>query len=91
MKVTIDGFINYRPKRYEWESEFYFQTTEMQDYGYVTVMPHSIEVDVPPDFDPRGLQIEMLRQKKADLMAEFQKRCTEIEAEISKLTCLEAA
>lgn len=90
-KLTIEGFITFKPKQYEWETEFHFQTIEMKDYGYVTVIPHTLVVDIPDDFDPRSLQVELLNEKKRSIMAEFQDRITEIDAQIGKLTCLEAA
>jgi hypothetical protein len=87
----IDGFIEYRPAAYEGEQEFLFHRCTMEDYGFVTVMPFTIEFEVPDDFDPRQKMVEMLNAKKREVMAEFQKRLTEIDKQINKYTALEAA
>ena len=87
----IEGFIEYRPAAYEGEQEFLFHRCEMHEYGFVTVMPFTIEFEVPADFDPRQKMVEMLNAKKREVMAEFQKRLTEIDEQINKYTALEAA
>lgn len=86
--ITIDGFIEYRPKSYGIEQEFYFHNNRMAEYGYVEVMPYSFAVEIPDDFDPRAQQVEMLKEKKRELMVAFQARCTEIERQISELTAI---
>lgn len=88
MKTTITGFINYRPATYRDEPEFHFQRVEMESYGYVTVMPLSVEVDIPDDFDPRAEQVRLLEAKRDEVRAAFQVRMTEIEKQISQLTAL---
>ena len=91
MKVQIKGFINYRKNEFSGEDQFAFHGCEMNEYGYVTVMPFALEVDIPDSFDPRAAQVEMLNKEKIKLMADFQNRVTEIERKISELLCLEAA
>ena len=91
MKTTINGFITFRPARYQGDVEYYLQPCEMDDYGYITVMPFSIEVEIPDDFDPRAKQIELLRTKEQEVRAEFAKRITDIQREISKLTAIESS
>lgn len=88
MKTTITGVITYKKSLYEEGEDFHFQHCEMKDYGYITVMPHSIEVEIPDDFDPRACQVDLLKAEKVKLIAAFQKRCTEIERQISELTAL---
>lgn len=90
MKTQINGFINYE-KDLCGNDCYYFHGFEMTDYGYTTVMPFSIEVDIPDDFDPIAAQVAALKAEKIKLMADFQNRVTEIERKISELTCLEAA
>lgn len=88
MKQTIEGFITYMPARWSGESEYHFQVIEMPEYGYITVMPYSIEVDIPDDFDPREQQIEILKDKKSGLMVELQCKINAIDDQISKLTAI---
>jgi len=91
MKTQIKGFINYRKNEFSGEDQFAFHSCEMNEYGYVTVMPFALEVGIPDDFDPRAGMVEALKAEKIKLMADFQNRVTEIERKISELTCLEAA
>jgi hypothetical protein len=91
MKTQIKGFINYRKNDYDGKDNYAFHGCEMSEYGYVTVMPFALEVDIPESFDPRAKQVELLNKEKIKLMADFQNRVTEIERKISELTCLEAA
>ena len=88
MKKQINGFILLRPDASE-ETKFTWGCCEMAGYGYVTVMPHSIEVDIPDDFDPRNAQVEMLKAEKQKAMADFQALVTSIDRKISELTALE--
>ena len=90
MKKQITGFISYK-KDWRGNYAYHFHGVEMTEYGYITVMPHSFEVDIPDDFDPRGKQVEQLQAEKKKAMADFQNRVTEIERKISELTCLEMA
>lgn len=90
MKTQINGFILLCPDASE-KTKFTWVRCEMAGYGYVTVMPHSIEVDIPDDFDPRNAQVEMLKAEKQKAMADFQALVTSIDRKISELTCLEAA
>lgn len=90
MKVTIKGFINYRKTLYgESECDYYFQQCDMSEYGYVTVRPHEIEVEVPDDFDPRPQQIAALEAEKQKARAEFHARVTEIDRQIQSLLAIE--
>jgi len=88
MKTFIKGVIEYRPATYQGECEFSFHICALESLGYIKVMDHVIEIDIPSNFDPRGIQVEMLKTEKIKLMADFQKRCTEIERKISELTAI---
>lgn len=91
MKAQIKGFITYQKSDWDGEERFSFFPFEMKESNHITVMPHSFEVDIPEDFDPREKQVELLKAKKQKAMADFQAMVTEIDREISKLLCLEAA
>ena len=88
--MQIKGFINYRPASYPGEKEFAFHAFEMRDFGYVTVMPFAIEVEIPAGFDPRANLVEALQEKKREVMAEFGKRITQLDEQINKYLALEA-
>lgn len=91
MKVTIKGFINYRNDGWNGGCDYYFQQCDMSEYGYVTVMPHEIEVEVPDDFDPRPKQVAALEAEKQKARAEFHARVTEIDRQIQSLLAIEGA
>ena len=88
MKTQIKGFILWK-KECGNKDGFLFAGAEMTGYGYITVMPHTFEVDIPDDFDPRGKQVEMLKAEKQKAMADFQALVTSIDRKISELTALE--
>lgn len=91
-KHTIKGFIQLKVGRYTQPDQFSFMASaDMSEYDYVNVMPHTIEIDIPDDFDPRPQQIKDLQEKQQQAQADFAKLCTDIQRQISKLTCLEAA
>lgn len=91
MKVKIEGFVTWRE---DWNGVGYFQIcrSNMGDVeGYINVCEASVEVEVPDNFDPRAAQVEALKRQKQAVMADFQKRVTDIERQIAQLTALEAA
>lgn len=88
MKTTITGQINYKARTYSGEPEFFFHMGNMSEYGYTEVIPLTIEFELPANFDPRTEQVKALQAEKIRLMADFQKRCTQIERKISELTAL---
>jgi hypothetical protein len=95
MKHTINGYITFKPAE-PWEKKptISFLTWKPDDcdnvFGFF-VRPHSIEVELPDDFDPRQLQIAALERERTALRATFQARITEIEEQISKLLAIEHA
>lgn len=91
MKVQIKGFIALDdPKSWIDGPSFSFFGCKMDEYGHATIQPHTIEVDLV-DFDPRAKQVESLQAAKTKAMADFQKRMTEIDRQISELTAIEFA
>ena len=89
MKVTIKGFINYRNDGWREGYDYRFHQCDMSEHGYVTVMPHEIEVEVPDDFDPRQQQVAALEAEKQKARADFQRRVTEIDRQIQSLLAIE--
>lgn len=96
MKKVIKGFIHYRNKYSSDQDETYtFLSYDLTDSEYadgrVMVRPHEFEIEVPDNFDPRPQQVQALEKEKQKARAEFAARITEIERQISELTCLEAS
>lgn len=89
MKVTETGFILFRKETWEKEGSYMFKPWEYTEAGYVTVCPHTIEYEVPDDFDPRPAQIKQLEEKQREAAAAFHALTTEINRQISELQALE--
>ena len=90
MKVQIEGFINYRKENYDHKDfhGMHFHHHDMSEFGYVTVMPFSFEVEVPDNFNPIPAQVAALEKQKRELKANFAMELMHIEDSISKLTCI---
>ena len=88
MKVTIKGFVLWKKDSWEKEGRFYFQPWQMEEHGYVTVMPHVFEIDVPDDFNPVPAQVAILEKEKARVRAEFNQRIAQLNEQIGKLQAL---
>lgn len=97
--ITIPGFIYAQPAS-EWDTSAdvvdghamtFFTHDGMENHGYVKVTATALTFDLPDGWDPRAQQIEALRAKEKELRAEFQRRVTEIQAQINKLQALEMA
>ena len=95
MKVIIKGFIHCCndgwSDGYGYGFRFHFFSCDMGEHGYINVMPHEIEIEVPDDFDPRPQQVAALEAEKQKARAEFQKRVTEIDRQIQSLLAIEGA
>ena len=91
MKVTIKGFVHWHKYLWDENPEYQFYACDMSDMGpdYVLIMPHEFNVDIPDDFDPRPRQIEVLRAKKQQILAETQQKVNNIEDQIQRLLCIE--
>lgn len=98
MKVTIKCFVHaLQGLRYNVEMSKHFDVVEyrvfpfdMSKYGEgVLVGEQDIEIDVPSNFDIRTELIHNLESKKKGLMADFNKRVSEIDAKIQSLLAIE--
>lgn len=90
-KHTIDGFITWRHAAWMSRPEVGFLTYDPKavDGDFVVIRPHSFEVEVPDDFDPRSAQVAVLREKREKAAAAFSAYVAEIDASISKLLAIE--
>jgi len=98
MKTVIKGFIVHQQWAWEEKGEITFRTydprlaTGKETHRVVAVIQeHEFEVETPDDFDPRPQQVQALEKEMQKVRADFAARVTEIERQISTLTCLEAA
>lgn len=89
MKITLTMHLHYAKYHWEEKGEYQIFSCPVADEYRVYIGQREIEVDVPEDYDPRAQQIEFLKQRKKEVMAEFQITLTEIEGKISNLQALE--
>ena len=59
------------------------------DMWGVPVREHSIEVEIPDDFDPRPQQIKALDEQISKVRAEFTARINELQEQKSRLLAIE--
>jgi hypothetical protein len=90
MKTTLTMHLYYR--KYQWDDEGNFELYPCQfdDNEHCSyVGERQVEIEVPDNYDPRAQQIAALEKKKKQVMADYQKTVTEINARISNLQALE--
>lgn len=89
MKVTITGAIYAKQYHTGDKLEFtFFDFDPSEAFGWIRVMGHTIDVDVPADFDIRPGQIAALQKKEQELRAQFAAAVTEIHRQISELQAI---
>lgn len=92
MKVKVKAHIHYLKWSWEDKGEFEVFSVKLDDDNHRTyVGEQEIEIEVPDDYDPRAQQIAALEKQKQKVMADYQKRVTEINERISNLQALEFA
>jgi hypothetical protein len=85
MKIKIEGAI-YDTSKTE-EPHYYFYHLDMSK-SWATVMPYTIEVEIPDDINMVPQKVAIMESARADVVAEFTKKLFEIDEAISKLQCL---
>lgn len=96
-KHTLAGHIYWRKTKYMDAPAIRFDMYDMRKWseesrdGHVHIAEHSIEVEVPDDFDPRPQLVAHLTAEKQKVRAEFAARITELDTQINNLLALEMA
>lgn len=90
MKVQIKGFIFAGPD-YSGELVYSFADYDRSqfDKDLVKVCEHTIEADVPDEFDPRPGLIANLKREKQKVLAECAAQVTELDGRIQSLLAIE--
>lgn len=90
MQVTINGFVTYQKHSWETEPRFEFYPFEpTSDCVGIVVKPHSFDVDVPDDFDPRPAMVAALEEQKRLAQLEFSRSVMAIDRRIQSLLAIE--
>lgn len=91
-KHTVKGYITFKPAEFDFEQDRVgfvdFKPTGATGWG-VLVREHTIEVELPDDFNPRAAQITALEEQREALRAQFAKSIRELDEQISKLQAIE--
>jgi hypothetical protein len=98
MKVTVNASVHaYKTERWDdesgqWAPEFRYQVFpfKMESTDRIFVCEQEIFVEIPDDFDYRKGAISVLEDQKKKIAAEYQKRVTELNAQIQSLLAIEA-
>ena len=94
MKQTINGFIVWRRWKGEpasagvYKFQDYEPSGESDIWDTVLVREHSMEVEVPDAFNPLPELVAGLKEEKRLARLALAQKLAQIDAEISKLTCL---
>ena len=98
MKIKIEGSIYFDPDSLKYQNHpdiwppyrFYaFQTPTMGEC--TRVCAHTIETDIPDDFDPRPGMVKALREQRKAAEREFAAKVMEIDQRINSLLAIENA
>lgn len=97
--LTIEGFAYCKPSEpYEHGSRnsvdgftYRYSAHDVKDYGsgYIDAGRATMTIQLPEGFDPRQGAVTALEHQKKAIMAEFQKRMTEIDQQISRFTAID--
>lgn len=85
--VPVD---RYNTETWQMEKVVDFSAWGHNDYsGHPAVSEVEVTFEVPDNLDYTELKIAKLLKEKTELMAEFNKRVTDIQAEINQMTAIE--
>jgi hypothetical protein len=90
-KHTVNGFITYEKPIWAHEAIVSFSSCDPTNYEWteaVAVCPHSIEVDVPDDFNPTPQMVAALEEQKRQLRLKLASDLATIDDRISKLSAI---
>lgn len=90
--VQIEACVVWHYSEYTGKPAIELYPFDMSSAGaeYVFIGKQTLNVDVPDDFDPRPSQVENLRKKQQEILAEAQMKVTNIDEQIQRLLCIEA-
>jgi hypothetical protein len=90
-KHIVEGFITYEKHSWQKTPTISWTTYDPSNLGWteaVAVCPHSIEVDVPDDFNPVPQMVAALEEQKRQERLKLAQKLAELDEKISKLTCI---
>lgn len=94
MKIKIEGGIYFDPDslKYSSSDKYRFCCVVQSNFcGYTLIVPHTLEAEIPDDFDPRHGMVAELREERKKAEREFAARVMEIDQRINSLLAIENA
>lgn len=91
-QVTLEGAIYFNTDSLtnDWAEPYKFFTGLSEAFStYTPIVPHTITVDIPADFDPRPAMVKALQEKKEKARAEFAALVVELDRQINELLAIE--
>jgi len=88
MKITIEGFLVWKKETWQTEGKFQLVQCDMSEYGYITVQPQVVEIDIPDNWNPVPGQLDALKKEEKELRAKFARDMTTIQERRSKLLAI---
>jgi hypothetical protein len=90
--IKIEGSIAFRPNRESQQFEFVdvdFDSQTFWDADWIRVAPYTLEIEMPEGFDPMKETLNALQVQRKLILAENEKRLTEIDGKIQELMAIE--
>lgn len=97
MKTSFSTFVHAKPAT-EWDAGdevmaghrmTTFPCDDMTSCGYVLVGPATVSFDLPEDWDPRRMQLKVLREREALIRQKFTEDISAVQNAISSLLAIE--
>lgn len=91
MKVTVKTFLHWQ--KYAWEdvASYVFFCSDMTKHSpdRALIREMEVEVEIPDNFNPAPQQIEALRSKKREVLAETEVKVQNLDEQIQRLLAIE--
>lgn len=96
MKIKIEGSIYFDPDSTKYSSGIipayrFCASTKDNFCDYVRVVPHTVDAEIPDDFDPRPGMVEALREQRKAAERAFAETVMKIDQRINSLLAIEMA
>jgi hypothetical protein len=92
MKHTISGWLAQNVPDHAGDTAYFtFLAYKPSGEYFLPVCEHTMEVEIPDDFDPRPAMLASVDKKIEEARAEFTKRLTELQDQRNRLLALEMA
>lgn len=91
--LKLEGTIYFKPNTsfepYGWIHADYNSPTLWNDPNWIRVAPYTIEIEMPEGFDPMKETLNALQVQRKLILAENEKRLTDIDGKIQELMAIE--